>query len=81
MALAVALAVRMDLIYEGITTKDVMSFPMPVYGQNGPDLRRDYDTRRFFPLIVSSVRMDLIYEGITTSISCLSSSFERSEWT
>ena len=37
------LAVRMDLIYEGITTKGQNSFQEQVYRQNGPDLRRDYD--------------------------------------
>ena len=55
----------MDLIYEGITTVLVLRNRKLSSGQNGPDLRRDYDgdsieTRDF------CVRMDLIYEGITT---------------
>ena len=36
--------VRMDLIYEGITTvQPVTNASGGAYGQNGPDLRRDYD--------------------------------------
>ena len=35
--------VRMDLIYEGITTGDNLVIILVHLGQNGPDLRRDYD--------------------------------------
>ena len=35
--------VRMDLIYEGITTGSVNLMKITLSRQNGPDLRRDYD--------------------------------------
>ena len=40
-----------------------------VCGQNGPDLRRDYDffCQDLIPYLII-VRMDLIYEGITTQL-------------
>ena len=37
--------------------------------QNGPDLRRDYDSSYFSDkAYYAHVRMDLIYEGITTEV-------------
>ena len=62
--------VRMDLIYEGITTEFFLLILQTIRaGQNGPDLRRDYDFRRPISFFISFllVRMDLIYEGITTT--------------
>ena len=59
----------MDLIYEGITTAARTSCVGSPRGQNGPDLRRDYDQFRFSVPYQLGVRMDLIYEGITTEFS------------
>ena len=38
-------SVRMDLIYEGITTFATKFLDLAKGRQNGPDLRRDYDPR------------------------------------
>ena len=60
--------VRMDLIYEGITTSVAVAIHGGYYGQNGPDLRRDYDKGHLWRnVLITRVRMDLIYEGITTA--------------
>ena len=75
--------VRMDLIYEGITTPLTSSGSLNICSQNGPDLRRDYDVLGYSRLLPGTlVRMDLIYEGITTSFGFrFFKTSQASEWT
>ena len=62
-----------DLIYEGITTSFTWNIYNPIIKRsNWPDLRRDYDNKTIFCVLILCFPdevIDLIYEGITTPLS------------